>query len=265
MMMDKDINDLLKVSEMQIYNMTARGDSHLVLENVEKIMNQFMRLANDRRSVEGRYIPVGLDFSINHIVNSTGQGYFLTDNNISISIPYFKIDDYCADSQEEKEVYQDYLFSMFDYRLLRADSVFDLQKELRKVIETFNEDSKDKWSTAKRPISYAFQKIESHMPQPALGGFTSSYKYVCILLYEEICRSKTSFLIQSNQVYSVGSLDNMVWYWKDGREIGRNLDEDIMKFPEEEGLIFNEPTIIMRNPHNKTIEVIKEPAFSPGY
>lgn len=264
-MMDKDINDLLKVSEMQIYNMTARVDSHHVHKKVDDIINRFMRRANDRHSVMGRYIPVGLDFSINHIVNSTGQGFFLTDNNISISIPYIRIDDFCANFPEEKKFYRDYLFSMFGYELLWATSIYELQDDLKKIIERFNNDNKNQWRNVKRPISYAFQQIESHTPQPELRAFTSKYQYIGILIFEEISRNRTSFLINSEQVYSVGELDNMVWYWKDGREIGRNLDEDIKKFPEEEGLIFDEPTIIMRNPHNKTIEVIKELAFPLEY
>jgi len=261
MTIDKDINNLLNVSEMQIYNRIGRGDSHLVMEKINSIMNQFIRLANYRHSSESRRIPVGLDISINYIVNSTGQGYFLTDNNISISIPYFELRDYRADSEEEKKVYRDYLFSLFGYRMLWATSIYELQNDLERLIESFNEDNKNKWSTVKRPIGYTFQQIESHIPQPALGGFTSRYEYICIVIYEEICRDRVDFLITTNQVKGVGSLEDMVWYWNDGREIGKNLDEDIKKFPEEEGLIFDEPTIIMRDPFSHDVKVIKERPF----
>ena len=257
-MMDNDMMDLLKVSEMKIYNSFDSGDSHLVDYKIKDMMDQFLRLANNRRSNEGRYIPVGLDFSINHIVNSTGQGFFLTDNDISISIPYFRIRDYCADSPEEKALYRDYLFSLFGYSILRADSIYELQNDLEEKSKKFNEDNKNKWRTVKRPIGYAIQQTESHIPQPALGGFTSRYSYVCILLYEEICRNKTSFLIQTNQVYGVGKPADLVWYWRDGREIGRNLEEDIKRFPEEEGLIFDDPTIILRDPSTHDVKIIKE-------
>lgn len=241
MMMDKDISDLLQVSEIELFTCSAVSEAYKVVNDIEEELDDFMRRANNRFIGGGRYIPVGFDLSIGNVLHSTGQGYFSSYVKVNISIPYCKVNYGFGISEYEKDVYCQYNFSVFRYTIVRGENLSEVQRQLNDVFSNFA----DRDLSVKRPIGFTIQQVSSYMPQPTLQGFSSNYKYIGVVIYEEIYKDRFNFLNCTEQIQVVGKVPDFTICWKDGREIGPNFDEDIKRFPEDEGILFNKPMIIM--------------------
>lgn len=246
MMINKDISDLLEVAEIELCSIPFCADFHDLDSILKQKLDIFMRFANYRNYWEWRYIPVGFNFSVAEVVNSTGQGFFRTRKDCSITIPYCKVANGGAKTEREKEVYREYDFSIFRYEIFYGKSMAEVNRNLENGFLNLNKERKDyELAPIRRPIGLGVQQVSSYIPQPALQGFMSNYMYIGIIIYEEIHANKCTFLNRTGQIYSIGRAPDITTFWKDGREIGSRLYEDIKKFPEEEGVIFDKPMAIM--------------------
>jgi len=242
-MFNNDMEYMLTGSKVDLFTAMTSVSEYMVVDAICADLDRFMKCANNRNIVLGRSIPIGFEMSIHEYANSQGSGFFNTRNYISISIPYVHVD--YETEKVKNEVYKDYLYSVFGYKIFSGDSCFDVQNELKEAFKNFSNTSNGNSNYIYRPIGLSIQPIASHKPMPALNGFSSKYRYVGVLLYEEIFIDKLTFLIYTHQVKDYGTKENQLWKWDDGRVIGEKLDEGLKNFPEDEGLVFYDQTFIM--------------------
>ena len=244
-MFNNDIESILAVSNMDLYDLSSRVSPYKVNEWLDEQLKKYMWYANCRHIGLGREIPVGFDFTVSVDAVNRGSGFFNAYSKVSLNIPYVRVATGYGTSEDEQKVYKDYELSVFNYKIFWGKSFHEVNEDLSEMLKRFSDAVKERRTRIYRPIGFRVQQVGAYRPAPALEGFQSYYEYLGILLYEEIFEDRGCFLIGTKQVQNHGTLENQLWKWGDGRVIGENLDEGLKNFPEEEGIEFCKDMAIM--------------------